>query len=569
MMRKWLTTVSVIMAIALLLLSCAPAAAPAPTVSGPPKPGATPVSPAAAPTAAKPAATPAAPSPVPKPSGEQPRYGGVLPISLYLEPPHLDLQQSQILVTRMAAIPPYDTLLEYNPLKSDTIIPDLAEKYEVSSDGLVYTFSLNKGVKFHDGAPLTSEDVKYNLDRLRNPPRGVLSPRAALLASIDRIETPDANTVKIFTKYMDASFLGGIALSHHVIYPKKVVEEKGDMKKTVMGTGPFRFVRYETGVIVEYTKNKEYFRKDRPYLDGLVFYIMTDSATRFAAFRTGRVLMTSQGSGGLNPVQAEITEKELKGKAHPLRYVSISNAFTSINVTRKPLDDVRVRRALHLLADRPAIIKVAWATEGMLTVFFVPEPYGKWEFPNDEMLKLPGYRADKTPDIEEAKKLLAEAGQSSGLSLTLAVRTIPQHTRTGEMLREQFKVAGIDLKLDALETAVWTERKTKENYDLLLDPYGVDSDDPSPWLENILAPGISFKDDQLDAWKKEQTRILDFPKRKELVRKIEMRLLETLPVIPSVRGGTYMMGLWDNIKNYPEPIGIWNSHKHTETWLAR
>lgn len=549
-----------------LLLGCAPTAAP-PGVAAP-TPAAKPP-PATPSPAAKPDATPAAPAATPKTAADQPRYGGILPVSLYVEPPNLDLHQAQLLASRMAAAPAYDTLLESDPLKQDTIIPDLAEKYEVSPDGLVYTFSLNKGVKFHDGASLTSEDVKYNLDRLRNPPRGVLSPRAGLLASIDRIETPDPNTVKIFTKYVDAGFLAGIALSHHAIYPKKVVEEKGDMKKTVMGTGPFKFVRYETGVIVEYTKNKEYFRRDRPYLDGLLFYIMTDSATRFAAFRTGRVLMTSQGSGGLNPVQAEVTEKELKGKARPLRYVSISNTFTSINVTRKPLDDVRVRRALHLLADRPAIIKVAWATEGMLTVFFVPEPYGKWEFANDEMLKLPGYRPDKTPDIEEAKKLLAESGQAGGLSLTLTVRTIPQHSRTGEMLREQYKAAGIDLKLDVLETTAWTERKTKENYDLLLDPYGVDSDDPSPWLENILAPGISFKDDQLDAWKKEQARILDFSKRKELVRKIEMRLLETLPVIPSIRGGTYMMGLWDNIKNYPEPIGLWNSHKHTETWLAK
>ncbi|MBI2908201.1 MAG: ABC transporter substrate-binding protein [Chloroflexi bacterium] len=547
--------------LAMLLASCAPASGPAPAAKT--------VAPTAVTTTTTaPTSGAAGPGATPKPSAEQPRYGGTLTVSTFFEPPHLDLHQGQLMATRVAAIPAYDTLLQYNPLKQDEIIPDLAERYEMSRDGLSYTFYLNKGVKFHDGASLTAEDVKYNLDRLRAPPRGVLSPRAALLASIDRIETPDAGTVRIITKYPDASLLGGLALSHHVIYPKKVVEEKGDMKKTVVGTGPFKFVRYETGVVVEHTKNKEYFRKERPFLDGLVFYIMTDSATRFAAFRTGRVLMTAQGSGGLSPIQAELTEKELKGKARPLRYVSMSNTFALINVSRKPLDDVRVRRALNLLTDRPSIIKVAWAGEGMLSVFFLPEPYGKWEFPNAEILKLPGYRPDKAADIDEAKKLLAEAGYGGGLSLTLAVRTIPQHVRTGEMLREQYKAAAIDLKLETLETAVWSERKLKENYELLLDVWSVDADDPTAWLGNILTPGISFKDDQLDEWTKEQARILDFQARKGLVRTIHLRLFELLPVVPSLKGATYAMGVWDRVKNYPEPIGTWNSHKYTEVWLA-
>lgn len=563
--NKWFLMASLLAILALLIASCAPAAAPSPTKAPPKAPAA---SPTAVPAAKEPP-KPAAPAPTPKPAAEEPRYGGTLPIALYVEPPSLDLHQHQILAARMAAIPAYDTLMEYNPLKQDEIIPDLAERYELSKDGLVYTFYLQKGVMFHDGSPLTSEDVKYNLDRLRDPPRGVLSPRKALLASMDKIETPDANTVKIITKYPDASFMGGLALSHHVIYPKKVVEEKGDMKKTVMGTGPFKFVKYESGVVVEYTKNKEYFRKGRPYLDGLVFYIITDPATGFAAFRTGRVLLTSQGAGGLDPTKAEITERELKGKARPLPYVTMSNTFIFINVSRKPLDDVRVRRALHLAADRPAIIKVAWSGAGTMSVFFVPPPSGKWEFSNEEMLKLPGYRPDKTADIGEAKKLLAEAGHARGLSLSIVSRTLAPHARAVEILREQYKAVGIDLKLEVLETAVWTERKAKENYDLLLDPWGVHADDPSAWLENILSPDISFKDEQLNQWREEQAKVLDFEERKKLVRKIALRLIETLPVVPSLRGGLDKMGIWDALKNYPEPIGIWNSHKYTEVWLAK
>lgn len=547
----------------LLVLSCSPTATPpAPPATSTAAPQKV-ETPQAKPTVA--ATTPAA---TPKPGVVQPRSGGILPIGAYADPPNLDLHQSQIVATRQAAIPAYDTLLEYNPLKPDEIIPDLAERYEVSKDGLEYTFYLNKGVKFHDGSVMTSEDVKFNLDRLRNPPKGILSPRRALLSSIDRIDTPDANTVKILTKYADASLIGGLALSHHVIYPKKVVEEKGDMKKTVIGTGPFKFVSYDQSVSITYEKNKDYFRKGRPYLDGLVFYIVKDPSTWFAALRTGRILLTSEGSGGITPAQGEILDKELKGKAHSMQAIGLSNALVQVNVSRKPLDDVRVRRALHLLADRPAIIKLAWGGDGIVSAFFVPEPSGKWEFPNSELLSIPGYRADKTADIQEAKKLLAEAG-ASNLSVSIVTRTLLTNTRVAEVLKEQYKAAGVELKLDAVDTAIWTERKAKEDYELLLDNWGVDADDPTAWLENVIQDGISFKDEQLTQWKKDQARILDPEQRKALVRKIEQRLFETLPAIPSLRGGQFTMGIWDAVKNYPVPIGSWNSHKYTEVWLAK
>ncbi|MBI2910141.1 MAG: ABC transporter substrate-binding protein [Chloroflexi bacterium] len=541
--KRWLLIAGLLAVVSLLVASCAPSAVPAAQDS-----------------------LVGAPTPTVKATEEKPRYGGILPIRAYLEPPGFDLHQQQLAATRAVAIPAYDALLGYNPLNQSEIINVLAERYEMSKDGLEYMFYLNKGVKFHDGTLLTAEDVRYNLDRLRNPPRGVQSPRKALLASVDRIETPDANTVKIVTKYPDASLLGGLALSHHVIYPKKVVEEKGDMKKTVLGTGPFRFTNYYPGASIEYAKNKDYFVKGRPYLDGLMFYIITDPATGFAAFRTGRVLLTSLAAGGLNPVTAEITERELKGKARPLRYVGMSNTYVLINVSHKPLSDVRVRRALHLAIDRPNFIKVAFGGEGILATFFLPEPHGKWDLPNAEILKMPGYRPNKAADIEEAKKLLAEAGYDRGLTLTMPSRSI--HAQASEVLRDQYGAVGIDLKLEILETAVWQDRKTRQAYELLFDSWGVDADDPTAWLENILG-NATLRDEQLEEWAKAQSRILDFEERKRLVGNIHSRLFELLPVVPSLKGGMWTMGIWEIVRNYPAPVGAWNSYKHVETWLAK
>lgn len=540
--QRWCTVVGLLAVLGLALASCAPAAAPA---------GKAP-SGAVTPTAKE----------------EKPKYGGILTIRQYLEPPGFDLHQQQLLASRMAAGPAYDGLLEYNPLKQNEIIPDLAQRYEVSKDGKEYTFYLNKDVKFHDGSTLTSEDAKFTLERLLNPPKGVLSPKKDLLASIDRIETPDANTVKIFTKYADASFLGGIALSHHVIYSKKVVTEKGDMKRTVMGTGPFKFVNYDPGVSIEYEKNKNYFRKERPYLDGLKFFVILDDTAGFAAFRTGKVLMTSQGSGGLNVTNAKLTEQQLAGKARALLHIPVNSAFIHVNASKEPWKDVRIRKALHLVANRQAIVKSAWEGMGMVSAYFLPEPYGKWEISNAELLKMPGFRPEKDADIAEAKKLLADAGFGSGLSTEFVVRQIDTWQRTAEVLRDQMKGVGVDLKLRVEETGVWSDRKAREDYGIMLEAYGVHDDDPTAWLAMYLRPGIAFKDKQVDDWMQEQVRAMDPAERKKVVRKIEDRLLELLPVIPGLRIGQDYMGIWDKVRNYPEPFGLWNSHKLTEVWLA-
>lgn len=478
------------------------------------------------------------------------------------------MHQQQLLATRIVAATVYDGLMEYNPLKQDEIIPDLAERFDLSPDGLAYTFRLNKGIKFHNGSQMTSEDVRFSLERIINPPRGVRSPRRELLLSVDRIETPDPDTVRIVTKYPDASFMGGIALSHHVIYPKKVVEQKGDMKQTMDGTGPFKLERYTAGSVLEMVKHRDYFRKGRPYLDGLKFYIITDAATRFAAFRTGRVLLTSPGSGGLNPTQVGITNRELKGKAHAVEYTQLSNALVQMNVSRKPIGDVRVRKALNLLADRPALIKAYGEGSGVLSLYFAPEPWGSFEFPNAEMLQTPGYRPDKSSDVAEAKQFLAEAGFEKGLSLTMTIRTLEVDVRMSTAYKEMVKAAGIDLKLEVLDAGTFTSRKAKEDYEILQEAWGVHADDPTAWLANVLPPVISFKDGTLDNWVKQQSRLLDVAERKKLVRQIELRLLELMPTMPSWRSGKNASGVWDNVKNFGTPIGIWNCNKYTEVWLA-
>src|SRR4029077_15406775 len=149
------------------------------------------------------------------------------------------------------------------------VIPDLAESYTVSDDKMTYTFKLHSGVKFHDGTPCTSADVKATYDRLRNPPAGVVSTRKATFGDIGTIETPDPLTVVFKMKAVNAAMLEHFASPWNTIYSAKDLAADANSPKTkVNGTGPFTFVEHVKGSYVAGKKNDNYFKKGLPYLDG-------------------------------------------------------------------------------------------------------------------------------------------------------------------------------------------------------------------------------------------------------------------------------------------------------------
>ncbi|MBI2908224.1 MAG: hypothetical protein HYX92_11305 [Chloroflexi bacterium] len=215
--------------VALLWLSCAPAAAPASA----PKPAA-----AVATEAPQAKSAPSAPTST-KPSAEAPKYGGTMTVALKTATAHFDMLQATSGSQQVPLAPAYNLLIQHNPTDDFKITGDLAKSWEISADGLIYTFPLNEGVKFHNGKLLTAEDVRFNLDRIVNPPKGILSPRKELYRSVDRIEAPDPGTVKITLKQVQASFLTLAALPYNFIADPDIVRQKGDMKRDVVGSGPF------------------------------------------------------------------------------------------------------------------------------------------------------------------------------------------------------------------------------------------------------------------------------------------------------------------------------------------
>src|SRR5262245_158234 len=222
---------------------------------------------------------------------EVPRPGGILNWYNYSDPGRLDIHTELSGVVLFATIGVYSGLLHYDPDEPSKIVGDLAERWTVSPDRRTYMFFLRKGVQWHDGQPFSSADVKATFDRILNPE--FKGPRcgAALKPMVETVEVVDPHAVRVRLKFSAGTFVPMIASAWCRIAAKHVLEKHGDLSKpeAQIGTGPFRFKRYERGSIIEWEKNKDYFIRGVPYLDGVKQFILTAPPTQLAAAKAGRI----------------------------------------------------------------------------------------------------------------------------------------------------------------------------------------------------------------------------------------------------------------------------------------
>jgi peptide/nickel transport system substrate-binding protein len=288
-----------------------------------------------------------------------PRSGGVLRMGIPNRPPHFDIHQSGTFFNLGAMGCMFDNLIRRDPRDSGkTIIPDLAHSWEVAPDKMTYTFFLRKGVLFHDGVELTAEDVKATFDRISRPPEGISIPRSILFKSVSEINARDKYTVQFkLSEPRPINFMmSALASGWNVIVRKKTLEDNNyNLRKVVVypGTGPFRSVRRVENEVWVMEKNPDYWNKGLPYLDGIEFYhVLPFSPEMGSAILSGRVdYVRVTDPGTLRKAKAT------PGMSTATYYQSVIHA-TWVNINRKPLDDPRVRRAMHLVLDRPALVEV-------------------------------------------------------------------------------------------------------------------------------------------------------------------------------------------------------------------
>ncbi|MBI2906668.1 MAG: ABC transporter substrate-binding protein [Chloroflexi bacterium] len=540
--------------LALLIASCAPAAAPTPKPAAP--------APTRAPAAEAPAAKPAVPATTPKPAAEQPRYGGNLTIAHSADTGHLDLQRTKGPLHALVG-PAYSGILQWDTNGPEKVAPDLAEKWEASPDGKVYTFQLRKDVKWHDGKAFTVADAKFSIDRLTEK----ASAHAAMLLAVEKAEAPDPNTLKLSLKYPSASLPVQLANSYLSIFPKHVIEAKGDMKRDLVGTGAFKLKAYNPDISLELVKNENYFAKGLPYLDGVTFHFIRDRTTQLAAFRTGNAKITSLGLP-LNKAEADAMRQQSPNAViHPVN--RLRGLIFSNNMTVSPWNDVRVRRAVFLAWDRQAAIKVVGQGVGEIGATMLA---GAYALPKEEALKLPGFRQPKDADRAEAKKLLAEAGQAGGFAIRILVRAdYPEDFKLAEFATDQLKVLGIAATVDGQSGGVFLERRFQGNFQSLAEGAVLDNTDPNGASRHFATPTErGFSDPEIDRLFAQQSQTLDPGERKKIVRQMELRLIDQAWYVMSHWSENYLFA-WSEVKNGnpKEPGPTNNSRFIRDIWLAK
>ncbi|MBI2907229.1 MAG: hypothetical protein HYX92_06190 [Chloroflexi bacterium] len=563
--KKLFVLASCLTSLALLTASCAPAAAPAPAPTTKPAAATAP----AATLAPKSQPTPAAPGATPKPAAAEPRYGGILTTEAGNEPPHFDVDQTRNPYTVWYIGMAYNSIMEYDPLNPSKIIGDLAQSWEMSPDGKTYTFRFNKGITWHDGKPFTAEDARVSIMRMWNPPEGVTSGWKDAFRGLEKAEALDADTLKISLEYPRASLMSWLATATY-IYPKHVLDAKGSMKKDVVGTGPFKLKSYTAGTSAVMEKNANYFKKGRPYLDGFVRYLLKDASTRFAALRTGQITLTGPYASALPPPQMEQVKKEMADKLVTGEMNQLNGFFANLNVTKPPFNDVRVRRAISLAMDRQKLR--ATLSQGYGYLGAQVSPGTEYALPEDELLRLPGFRQPKDQDIAEAKKLLADAGFPNGLKTGFLVRTATLHQAFAEVTKDQMKAIGVDFNIEVVDATTWEDRVRRMAYDAGMKGYSQTISDPDDGLafylsdNKDLAP-TGFADKEIDDLYIRQSRSLDPAERKRIVLDMQRKLIESASRPEGFWPPTFYAAS-KRLNGYVAPIGTYNNAKFEVVWLA-
>jgi peptide/nickel transport system substrate-binding protein len=462
---------------------------------------------------------------------EKPRPGGELIFVVPSEPPTYDAHREETFGLIHPTAPHYNTLLRVDPFDKTGTKPvgDLAESWTISKDGLLYTFKLHKGVKFHDGSEMTSRDVKASYDKIIKPPAGVTSLRASAYQSVVAVEAPDPHTVTFKLKWPESSFLLNLASPWNWIYKADILAKDPKWyEKNVMGTGPFTFVEHVKGSHWVGKKNPNYWDKGKPYLDGYRALFVKSSSAQVAAVRGERAHIQFRG---FTPADRDSLVAALGPKITVQESPWDCTLFVSMHHDKKPFDDKRVRRALSLALDRYEASKNLSKIAIVRDVAGVQVPGTPYATPPEELEKLVGYGKDTAKNRAEARRLLKEAGVPDGFAFTFKNRGIPQpYEPLGIWLIDQWRQIGLNVKQEVIEASAYHPLLKRGDFEVAMDfqcGFIVEPDlDLARFVSTSDANYGRHKDTVIDDLYSRQARATDIEERKKLVRQFEKRLLD-------------------------------------------
>jgi len=476
-----------------------------------------------------------------------PVAGGTLRMGMQADPTQFDPQSLSATAIWRAIENMYDNLTRIKP--DLTIEPSLAESWDISEDGTVYTFHIRQGVTFHDGSPLTADDVAFTYTRLLDPATASQSTASLISikgaqalasagaagggtptpadsqAAIDAakaalgIKVIDPNTLEITLEAPDASFLTSISDGSTLIYSKAFVEaNNNDVTQVINGTGPFKLDEYIPNTSIKASRFDGYWEQGLPYFDGLEMTIAAEDTAR-----TGLIVQ-----GGADYIEyAPLRDVDTLMQNPDIKMYGESNTnirLLGFNLTREPFNKLEVRQAIAKVVDRQPMIESCVFGHGTAVATVFPPDF--WAALDVQ---------PEAPDIEGAKQLMATAGYADGFKTTMTSWSEYSFlSNAAIVLQEQLKQIGIEAEMVLLDagTMIQTVYITKD-FDMAVtgtsgyvDPHGV-------MVENFLTGSsgnfVGYSNSQVDELIKQGQVESDTEKRADIYRQIQQVLIQDLP----------------------------------------
>jgi len=433
----------------------------------------------------------------------------------------------------------YNQVVEFDPISPGEVIGDLAKSWEVSDDALTYTFTLHEGVEWADGQPLTSEDVVWSINRMIDPdePR----PRVGLLRpAVDYVEAIDDLTFKIVLKFPSGSFLPFLAVDYMKIMPKHVIEQGIDVNifENIVAGGPFVPDSTRRGESTTYTKNPNYFKEGRPFIDEFNMFAFNDAGTAVAAFKSGQIQM--QTAVSTMQVDDLLRLEEELADTHRIYWQPSNTGQHFFGNTEEPrFSDPRVISAIRIATDLHELQQAFG--EGRYGIGS-PFPPGAWyALTMDEILDKPGFGGvpgssrTKQEDIDYATALLADAGYDPPSELgtiELTVGTTFILPDAAQIFKEQMKNnLGVDIEIKLVDVPTQVNAMTSGDYQMSVWGYGVNIFDPGDWVNAIYGDGVRnytryWNDAKLQGYIDAQAAEQDQAERTSILREAQEYLMD-------------------------------------------
>jgi peptide/nickel transport system substrate-binding protein len=502
------------------------------------------------------------------------KSGGVLKVQHMDTPPSASIHEEATVSVAVPFMALYNNLVIFDQHVAknslDSIVPDLATSWSLKDDGRKLVFKLREGVKWHDGKPFSAQDVACTFDLLLSPDKLRRNPRSAWYSNVEKVTADAPFEATFHLKQPQPSLLALLASGYSPIYPCHV--PSADMRRKPIGTGPFKLAEFKMNESIKLVKNPDYWKKGRPYLDGIEYAIIPDRSTRMLAFVAGKFDMTFPSDVTV-PLMKNIKRDAPQAQC-TMRETGVSTNLI-INREVAPFDNPKIRRAMALTLDRQSFITILSEGEGKMGGALLPPPDGVWGLPPDKLKTIIGY-GDVEKSRTEARELMKEAGYGPDkrLKLKVSTRNIATFKDPAVILIDQLKHIWIDGELEIIDTAIYYNRVFKKDYVVALNLTGSAVDDPDVTLFEGYACGSlrnynNYCDAEMTKLFEEQSRETDRKKRHELVWEIDRRLQEDIarPIISHGRAA----GCWQPyVKGVTIQINsIYNGWRFEDAWLDR